>query len=184
MTRDEWIEIVQVEQALWPHASFPPEVVSVQYEFVKDVPHDVGLAALKSMAARDYPPNSAQIALAASELVGTDTPDFDEVRAAFRRMLRKGRFSAASPPVAIDWTDNGAHELLAGYFDRSRWRQWCLTDEDDTTFYAQQRDEYRTVRARYQRTGSLEALGVNRPALLREGLHQLDPSSMLGIEAP
>ena len=53
MQMSEWVELVQVQQALWINATFPEEAVVVQYEFVRHVPYRPALAAVKALAARE-----------------------------------------------------------------------------------------------------------------------------------
>jgi hypothetical protein len=179
LQRHEWLKVVQLEQALWPHSKFPDEAMMIQYEFVKDVPFEAAMTAVKALATREHAPNAAMIAKQAAELLDGDLPGWDEVRPALMSMLAKG-FDANRAPTQIDWERNGFHAILAAYFTPQRWRLWCLTDEHDTTFNAQQRDDYRAMCGRSEKELALLAAGVNRSEIGR-GLRQLDPIAALRL---
>lgn len=170
MTWNEWIELVQVRQALFDRVPAPDgKTLKVQYEFIKGVPYDAALAALKAEASNDWPPNPGQLAEKALELVNPPEPDFDQVVAAFRTMVGKsgGRWDTTTAPRHDDWLQRGFVERVASFFDVHRWKLWCQTPESDRTFYAQQRDEYHAARGRHEREQRLLASGVDRAQLER-----------------
>lgn len=179
LLRREWVQVAQLEQALWPHGKFPDEAMMVQYTFVENVPLELALAAVKSLATREHPPNAAMIAEAASRLASPELPGWDEVRPALMRMIRRG-FGADRAPQVGSWEAAGYHPILAAFFTPARWRQWCLTDEGDTTFNAQQRDEYRLVCGRSEKEFELLSAGVDR-AEIQRGPHRLDPLAALRL---
>jgi len=182
MEQVQWITLVQVMQAMWPQAKFPPKAMQVQYEFVKSTGYESGLAAVKDMAARDWPPNSAQVAQRAMELEQGPEPDFDEVVRAFDEVRKRdgGRlFGANAAPPAAAW--DGFHPRVGAFFSRSRWRLWCSSTHDGT-FYAQQRDEYRMGRARAESEQRLLALGVDVGALAPGALSERGLSKIEAAE--
>lgn len=166
MTRNEWLDINSWMQINWPRVTFDVAVVKKQHELVEHVSYGHALAAVKAVGAEDWPPSPLAIARIAGELAAPPEPDFDEVRAAFRRMLRHG-FDVARCPKPRDWDANDEHPRIADYFDRGRWLLWCNTPESDTTFVAQQRDEYRAGRSRFEKAQRLLAAGVDRAQLER-----------------
>jgi hypothetical protein len=179
LTRPEWLNVVSLQKALWPHGRFPDDAMIVQYEFVAQVPYDAAVLAVKALATREHPPNAAMIARKAAELLDGDLPGWDEVRPTLVAMIRKG-YDTTHPPDQAAWESNGYHPVLAAFFSPARWRQWCLTDEADTTFNAQQRVEYRLVTGRVDEELALLAAGVDRREIGR-GPQRLDPARSLGL---
>ena len=95
-----------------------------------------------------------------------DLPDWDQVRPAFTTMLERG-YDRDMALSREGWVSQGLHEVYADYFDKRRWKLWCDTDETDTTFNAQQRDEYRSLARRSDESAELLAAGIDRDALQR-----------------
>jgi hypothetical protein len=188
MNQSEWIELVQLMQAEWPREVFPAKAMQLQYEHVKNTSYAAGEAAVRDLATDRFAPNAAQIAQRAGELIGEDLPDFDQVRAAFKQIL-KGRDIGLSPgdhiPLLEDWQARKIPDLIAAYFDAGRFRLWCNADERDTTFVAQQRDEWRSLTGRSKRDRDLLIAGVDRAAL-RSGRGEpgkLNAAVALGVGA-
>lgn len=176
MEWNEWCRLAQTRIALWPRMQAADEgALRIEHEFLKATPYEAGFAALKSMASREFPPNAAMIAETALALVSPPEPDFDQVAAEFKRMVIRdaGRWDARCSPTPEAWERHGVHPRIAEYFTGERWRLWCSVDLSDTTFYAQQRDEYRMGRSRYESNQRLIAAGVDRPRL-EKGLHRLE----------
>ncbi len=176
MSRAEWIKLAEIMRGNWPSATLPDTAIAVQYEDVEDTPYPAAAAALRDLKARDFPPNAAQIARRAAELSAEPEPDFDQVRSAFNAMLKADRneYGADHSPGWDAWERHGYHDRIIVFFDAGRWRQWCLTPVDDTTFYAQQRDEYRAQRGRAERERQLIAASVDREQLQRrDGLRKI-----------
>jgi hypothetical protein len=186
MKQSEWFELVQLQMAYWSNTKISPEMASLQYERVKNVPADSARAVLDSWTG-DFPPTVIQIVQEAGHLVAEDLPDFDEVRAAFRQII-KGRDIGLPParraPLPEDWRARGIPDLIAAYFDVSRFRLWCNVSETDTTFIAQQRDEWRALTGRSKRDRDLLIAGVDRGALRsgRDEPGKLDPGAALGLD--
>lgn len=181
MTPAEVSNVLAMVRMLWPHSNLgddPKAVAAVWHSMlVKTEAADVE-ATVRELAqtGREHAPPVGVIVSRLAERQ-TDAPDWDEAWEEIDRL--KWRFHPAFPDRSVPPADRFSHPLIAA-FAIPAWRELCLGPAPGTgdfgTFYAQQREAYRAMRARSERSVGLGVVGAPR---LRGDLRPVDPSRHL-----
>lgn len=176
MTASEAARVCSMVRMLWPHAQLPAETPRLWAQVLPDAEAADVEAAIRELSVdgREFPPLIGQIAAKLNERANP-FPDPDEMQAEFFRLLKRYSHQNPPPPEAY------SHALLGFFFggnNNARWREWCLAEDGDTTFYAQQREAYKAMRVRTERDRNLGIIGAPRPArgqlrAFADTMHQL-----------
>jgi hypothetical protein len=160
VTLDETRRLAAMVQALWPHSAMLPSTPDVWHHFTGSFGFDEAEGALRDLLAegREHaPPVGAIVRRCAEREVCA--PDWDEAwREALRLMPRV-------PTTAVPTERDFSHPAVAAWAVPA-WAELRFGPAEGTggfgTHYAQQREAYRAVAAREQRSRALGMVGAPR----------------------
>lgn len=160
MNRSEWLKIVAVLQARWPHQAIPAKSAELWFTDLEEFPAGKVDAAATALYrdGREFPPNGAMIRNKVIEL-GTEDRDWSK---AYGLVLEAIRSHGGYEYGGIEWLreqDPVAAETAIRY----GWRDFCYSEAPDTTRRAQFRDIYQEVRGsadRHERYRGIPAAGL------------------------
>lgn len=179
MTREQTATVLAVVRLLWPHSNLggdPQEVVGIWHSMLATADHRAVEAAVRELAAagREHAPPVGVIVRTLAERE-QNLPDWDEVEAEVRRAVRSYRPPRGADPYGVPPAEHWSHPAIAQFMDAA-WDEWRFSLEGDRTFLAQQREAYKALRARAERTGSLALVGAPRRQQLRRPNLRLLPT--------
>lgn len=172
MTLSETSTVVAMVRMLWPHSNLgedPAGIVAVWHSMLLTADAAAVEETVRELAqtGREHAPPVGVIVSRLAERA-TSAPDWDEAWAEIERL--KWRFNTAFPDRQVPPADRFSHRLLAE-FAIPAWREFCLGPAPGTngfgTFYAQQREAWRAMRARAERGVGLGVVRAPRRSELR-----------------
>jgi hypothetical protein len=167
MTRTEASRAVAAVRLLWPHSKLgenPASVISMWHSMLGGFPYEDVDAAVRELASqgREFAPPVGTVVKMLTERT-TGLPDWDETWAEVEAVKR--RYHPAFPGRETPPPDRFSHPLIAA-FAVPAWRELCLGPAPGTkdfgTFYAQQREAWKALAARSERSVALAAVGAPR----------------------
>lgn len=181
MNRSETAQVLTVVKMLWPHSTLggsAVEVLGLWHSFLESYSARDVEAAIRDLAAqgREFAPPVGMVVKTISERT-LNIPEWDEVVAEierglmrYRREMPPGGFSSEREMHGAPPPEYWSHPAIAAFITPA-WHEWrmCL-ERDRRTFYAQQRDAYKAMAARDERSTALAGIGAPR----REGLRRPD----------
>jgi hypothetical protein len=191
VTKGEVVDVLSVVRMLWPHlqlggdpAKRGADVVALWLSFLEGhEAQDVELAVRELAATGErFPGLPVLLSMVAQR--GAALPEWDEVREEILRAIRSyrpPREDAMVNPYAMPPEDYWSHPVIARFVE-SVWDEWRMAPDPGVdaargqagTFFAQQRDAFKALRARAERGVALEAVAAPR------GLRRLDMRASLG----
>jgi hypothetical protein len=168
MTREEIAQVLTVIRLLWPHSNLgqnPAKIVGIWHSLLHTADVQQVEAAVREQAAsgREHAPPVGVIVKAIAERE-QDAPDWDEVEREILRAIvsyRPPQDGKTFNPYAAPPDGYWSHPIVARFMD-GVWDEWRLSHEGDRTFMAQQREAYKALRARAERSGGLALVGARR----------------------
>lgn len=154
MTQSEWVGVVRLMNANWPHSTIPDIAVAKWFEDCRHLPLEQVIVAVET-AYRDgdsFPPNGAKILARISEL-DRDDPDHGEAwRLMNKALMRHGvtdwpAFYEALPPAVAEAARRMRFETQGGYMKA-----------DESTVRAQFREVFKAVVAERRRDDAYAGL--------------------------
>lgn len=180
MTEQEFKTVFAQLAAYWPSHPIPDAAAEPWFEILKPLPFAVAVDAVKALyvEGREFPPNAGQILRRCVDAQGPAEWDqvLDEIRAKLKELNREARRSYGprgliwETPEASEWSDPAIGQLVERSGGIGAWMQKITIGypgiADDTSFIAQQRDLWRSMRSRAQTSDQLAAVGAGRLVLL------------------
>lgn len=159
MTGRDVATVVKLLDAAWPHQRTRPETFALLAQLLDGYELAPVEAVVRSFSldGREFPPTPGMIVKRLDELARPAAIEWDQAQAEIITMIR--RYGSYSQPPTDAWSD----PLLARFMGMgARWREWCLSEEDDRTFRAQERNAFAAMAARAAQDRTLQLAGVTR----------------------
>lgn len=157
MTEKDAASIVKLIDANWPHQRMRPETFALFFDLLgdRDAQAVQGVVRAFIVDGREFPPTPGMILKRLADTVEPEL-EWDEAQAEILAMII--RFGSYRQPPASEWS----HPLLARFMAMgARWREWCLSEEGDRTFRAQERNAFHAMTARAGRERTLLLAGTS-----------------------
>lgn len=174
MNRSEWLKIVAVLQARWPHRAIPAKSAELWFTDLEEFPAAQVDAAATALYrdGREFPPNGAMIRNKLIELQSEDRGWSKAYSLALEAVRSHGGHSYGG----LEWLRD-QDPVAAETAIRYGWYDFCYSDAPDTTRRAQFRDIFSEVRGSADRhdryrgipSGGLEALESGGRGMRRFG---------------
>jgi hypothetical protein len=191
MTEAETARVVAMVQALWSREPLALETPDVWHPFLASLDLDEVEAAVRELHVNPDPyagrgaPDVGMIVRKVAERAD-DSPDWDQARREILRAIqyyRPPRDVATTNPHAGPPADYWSHPLIAAFAEHA-WDEWRMspnpasdvTADAAGTFFAQQRDAYKALRARAARGKTLAVVGAQR----KRDLERFNPLAAIG----
>jgi hypothetical protein len=161
MTLSEWLEVVAVMRAFWPHAPISPEAATVQHQLVCGTDRHAAEQAIKLVAleGRQHPPNSGEIAARAAELGADAIPSWSQALGAIRDTAR--RHASSQPRAAAIDLDKHGQTLVAAFVRERGWASLVLAPLYDPDRGSYARHELERAWGRFvERAAERQRLGL------------------------
>lgn len=167
MTREQTAVILAAVKRLWPYSNLGgavDDIVDTWHSFLAAFDAHAVEGAIRELAAqgREQAPPVGVVVKTVAERTA-DVPDFDEAWTEIERL--KNRYHPAHPGREVPPPERFSHPLVAG-FAIPAWRELCLGPAPGTknfgTFYAQQREAWKALAHRHNRSVALGAVGAPR----------------------
>jgi len=120
--KSEWIEVVQLMRALWPHSEIPDATISAWYEAVSDLPKDQVVVAVTAIGreGREFAPTGGMIRKWVLE-ARDDAPQWGPVWRAIFKAQAKAPALPDSPDLRADWLTENGFPLAAEFMEHIGW---------------------------------------------------------------
>lgn len=186
MTRSEWLKIVAVLQARWPHQAIPAKTAELWFADLEEFPAGQVDAAATALYrdGREFPPNGAMIR---NKLIELQRSERDWSKA-YSLAIEAAQKHGGAHYGGLEWLRE-QDVLAAETVLRYGWQDFCYSDAPDGTRRAQFRDIYNEVRGSAERhdryrgipSGGLEALEAGQGNGLRRFGELPSGSKMWGL---
>lgn len=161
MNRSEWLKVVAVLQARWPHQAIPAKSAELWFTDLEEFPAAQVDAAATALYrdGREFPPNGAMIR---NKLIELQSPERDWSKA-YSLTLEAAQKHGGAEYGGLSWLreqDVVAAETAMRY----GWRDFCYSDAPDGTRRAQFRDIFNEVQGsadRHDRYRGISAAGLD-----------------------
>jgi hypothetical protein len=162
--RSEWVEVVKMLTALWPHSEIPDNTLAAWYEAVEDLPMDQVVIAVTAIAreGREFAPTGGMIrqrVLALRE----DSPQWGDVWRWLRKAQMKAPALTVDPDRRPDFLRDNGQEAAAEFMAKIGWptgEEW--TDPNLESRLRRKWEEWQRDRAEGKTLAGLPAAGLAR----------------------
>lgn len=171
MTRAEWAVVMQRFAANWPRHPLPDLSAAKFYDDLKGYDAKVVTAAVEALfrAGREFPPTSAHVL----DEIAAQTVDAPPFREAWNLLLDGIRRHGCMNAEAVVQHVASHAPVVAEWAARCDIREIGMSQEGDTTVYAQHRQHYETTVARARRAVTHLGLPAATVPELRPGTRGL-----------
>jgi len=160
----DWIEVVQLMTALWPHSEITEVTTKAWYEAVSDLPKDQLIVAVTAMAreGREFAPTGGMIRQRVLQL-REDAPQWGMVWRWLRKAQMKAPALASDPDLREEYLCVNGHVLAAEFMASIGWpppEEW--TDDNLESRLRRKYEEWCRDRNEGKTLAGLPAAGLAR----------------------